>query len=370
MRELQRVRPGFVAEGLYTVRLALPADRFFSPGADRSAAEAAFGAYVARLDDAVRSIPGVTGVAMTTDMPYSDDRGTNTVEPDGYVPAPGETVDAARRFVSGSYFDVMRIAPTQGRVLGPADDRADAERVMVVSDAFARHFWPDGRWLNRTVGFWGERYRVVGVIAETREHDLRGDEDQFKFYVPARGSGDVGANLLVRTRLPAAQLAPVLRERIYGVDRALVIAELMPMAERIGRSLAEDRYRTRLMVAFSGAAAVFSLLGIYGVMSRAVVRRRRELGVRAALGAPRHTLLSLVLGDAARVGALGAALGILLALAASRVLERLVWGVPRLDPLTYVGAAAALLALAVGAALVPAHRAGSVDPATTLRADS
>jgi len=367
MRELQRVRPGFAADGLLAVKLALPWDRLYPPGADPHAADAAAAAYVGRLTDAVRGIPGVSDVALTSDMPYSSDRGTNSVEPEGYVPAKGEVVDAGRRFVSGNYFDVMRIPAVQGRTLGTADDREGAERVMVVTDAFARHFWPDGRWLDRTVGFWGEKYRVVGVIADTREHDLRGDEDRFKFYVPAHSSSDAGGNLLLRTRMPTGALVPLLRERIWGADRAIVVEEMTPMPERMARSLAEDRYRTRLMTAFSAAAAVFSLLGVYGVMSRAVVRRRRELGVRSALGAPRRQLLALVLGDAARVGALGAALGILLALGASRALERFVWGVPRLDPLTYAGAAAALLALSLAASLVPARRAAGVDVMRVIR---
>lgn len=367
MRELQRVEPGFVADGLFTMKLSLPWDRFFVPGADPAAADAALSAYVRRVTDAVRTIPGVTEVALTSDMPFSGDRGTNPVEPEGYRPAEGENVDAARRFVSGAYFGVMRIRAVQGRVLGAGDDRADAERVMVVTDRFARHFWSDGRWLDRTVGFWGDQYRVVGVIADTREHDLRGDDDRFKFYVPARSLGDAGGNLIVRASAPPAVLLPALRERIWGADRAIVIEDARTMRERIDRSLAEDRYRTRLMIAFSAAAAVFCLLGVYGVMSRAVARRRHELGLRSALGAPRRLLLSLVLRDAARVGGQGAALGLALALAATRAVERMIWGVPRLDPLTYVGAAAMLLALTLVAALVPARRAAGVDVMRVIR---
>jgi putative ABC transport system permease protein len=276
-------------------------------------------------------------------------------------------LDAGRRFVSGSYFDVMRVVPLQGRVLGPADARPGAERVMVVTDRFARRFWPGGRWVGRTVGFWRDRYRVVGVVADTREHDLRGDEDRFKFYVPARSLAEVGDNLLLRTTAPAARLVPMLRQRVWAVDPAIVIEDAMPMRDRIARSLAEDRYRTRLMTAFSLAAALFSLLGIYGVMSRAVARRRHELGLRAALGAPRERILALVLRDAARIGALGALLGVALALATSRALERMIWGVPRLDPLTYVAAAAVLLALSLAAALVPARRAAGVDVTRIIR---
>ena len=166
---------------------------------------------------------------------------------------------------------------------------------------------------------------------------------------------------------PSAALVPVLRERIWRVDRSIVVTDAMPMEQRMGHSLAADRYRMRLMIAFSVAAAGFSLLGIYGVMNRLVARRRRELGVRLALGAQRERILVLVLGEAARLGAAGAALGLLGALLATGALESLIWGVPRLDPLTHVGAAAALLALALLASLAPAHRAAGVEPMRVLR---
>lgn len=367
MIELQRVRPGFDADGLFTVQLTLPWDRFYRPGVEDRDAEVQLRAYIGRLTEAVRTVPGVEAVALSSDMPFSDDRGTNAVEPEGYQPALGELVDAARRFVSGSYFQVMRIPALQGRVLGPADDHPAAERVMVVSDRFAGHFWPGGRWLNRRVGFWGETYRVVGVIADTREHDLRGDDDKLKFYVPGRESANLGDNLLFRTSVPPEALLPALRERIWNVDPGIVISDAMPMRQRIARSLAADRYRTRLMVAFSGAAAFFSLLGVYGVMSRGVVRRRREIGMRLALGAGRRHVLSLVLGEAARIGAVGAALGVGGALVATRVLESLIWGVPRLDPVTYVGAALGLLGLAMMASFAPALRAAGVEPVEAIR---
>ena len=366
MGELQRVRLGFEAEGLLTAQLALPWDRFYPPGGDRERGTRDLDALVGRVAEAVRTLPGVTDVAMSSDMPYSDDRGTNPVEPEGYVPAEGEVIDAARRFVTGNYFDVMRIRALQGRLLDPADGRPGAEPVMVVTDAFARRFWPDGRWVGRTVGFWGKTYRVVGVIADTHEHDLRGDDDALKYYVPGERV-DIGGNLLVRASVPPETLVPLLRERVWGVDRAIVVEDALPMTERVARSLADDRYRMRLMVAFSLAAALFSLLGIYGVMSRLVARRRRELGLRVALGSPRARILGLVLGDAARIGLAGVALGVALALAATRALETLLWGVPRLDPLSYAAAAALLFALTLLASLVPARRAAGVEPMRVIR---
>ena len=367
MHELQQVHPGFGTDGLLAVELSLPYDRFYGPGTNPDSASAKLGVYVDRLAEAVRSTPGVEAMAMSSDMPYGDDRGTNAVQPEGYRPAPDEVVIAARRFVTGNYFDVMRIPAVQGRVLSTADDHAGAERVMVVTDRFARHFWPDGRWLNRRVGFWDDDYRVVGVVADTREHDVRGDEDKFKFYVPARASANAGDNLLIHSRVAPEALLPVLRERIWEVDRSIVIAEATSMQERIARSLAADRYRMRLMVAFSVMAACFSLLGVYGVMSRTVARRHRELGLRIALGAQRRSILSLVLADATRIGVVGAALGIGAALLATRMLERLLWGVPRLDPLTYTCVAALLLVLSLVASLAPAHRASRAEPMRVLR---
>jgi hypothetical protein len=292
------------------------------------------------------------------------------VEPEGYQPAEGELIDTARRFVTGNYFDVLRIRPMRGRAFEMADENPGAEPVMVVTDAFARHFWPEGRWLDRRVGFREVSYRVVGVIADTREHDLRGDRDRYKFYVPARRPGDIGDNLLIRTALPAQQLLPMVRERIWAVDPGIVIEDAMPMRDRIARSLAGDRYRMRLMTAYSVAAALFALLGIYGVMTRAVARRRQELGLRLALGAQPGRVFSIVLGGAVRMGVLGVACGIGLALLATRVMESLIWGVPRLDPLTNAAAGGLLLGLTLLAALVPAYRAARVEPMRAIRGNS
>jgi hypothetical protein len=289
------------------------------------------------------------------------------VQPEGYTPAKGEVVNAARRYVTGTYFDVLRIRPLQGRVLGPADTRPDAEGVMVVTDAFARHFWPDGRWLDRTVGLWGESYRIVGVIADTHEHDLRGDEDRFKFYLPTRSGDEAADNILVRTPMDPSLLVPVLRDRIWRADASIVIEDAMPLTERLARSLTDDRYRMRLMVAFSIAAGCFALFGVYGVISRSVVRRRRELGLRVALGAPRSSILSLVLSDAARIAVVGVAIGTIAALLASHVLASIVWGVPPSDPVSFAAAGIALLAVAVIAAAIPARRAARVEPMIVMR---
>jgi predicted permease len=366
MAELQRVNLGFNPAGVFAVRVVLPYDKFYGAGKSPDSGTRALEAYVTRITDAMRSAPGVSDVATTSDMPFSNDRATNPVQPEGYTPAPGEIVDVARRWVTPNYFSMLRIPPLEGRVLAAGDDRPNAEPVMVVTDQFARHFWPNGRWVGRLVGFRKVEYRVVGVIADTREHDLRGDEDKYKFYVPAVADGDIEGNFLLRTSTLAA-LTPIIRERLWHVDPEIIVASAEPLRDRVERSVADDRFRMTLMSVFSSVAALFSLLGIYGVMSRSVARRRREMALRTALGAQSGRLVAMVLMEAGQIGIAGALAGIALSILGSRLLERLIWGVPRLDPLTY-GAAAGLLFIAtILAALAPARDAATSDLMGVLR---
>lgn len=367
MSELQRVRLGYNPDGVFSVLLMLPGDKFFPPGVSSDSGEAAYDAYTRRIEDALRTVPGVRDVAGTSNMPFTNERGTNSVEPEGYTPAPGEMIDVARRFVTPNYFSMLRIPALGGRLLSPDDDRPNAEPVMIVTDQFARHFWPDGRWVGRTVGFWKRTYRVVGVIGDTHEHDLRGDDDKYKFYVPAVHAGDLDGNLLLRTNAPGAVLTPMMRERLWQADPEIALISAEPLRARIDRSLADDRFRMTLMSVFSAVAALFSLLGIYGVMSRSVARRRREMALRTALGAPSGRLVAMVLSEAGRIGLAGALGGIGLAIAGSRLLERLIWGVPRLDPLTYGAAAGVLLGAAILAAIAPARDAAQTDLMRVLR---
>jgi len=151
------------------------------------------------------------------------------------------------------------------------------------------------------------------------------------------------------------------------VDPEIALIGAEPLRARIDRSLADDRFRMTLMSVFSAVAALFSLLGIYGVMSRSVARRRREMALRTALGAPSGRLVAMVLSEAGRIGIAGAVVGIALAIAGSRLLERLIWGVPRLDPLTYGAAAGVLLGATILAALAPARDAARSDLMRVLR---
>jgi putative ABC transport system permease protein len=362
MNELQNVRTGFHADGLLTVQLRLPYDRIQVRGEPYS--QVRQDAYAARVREAVASLPRIGAVAATSSLPFSGARGTSPVEPEGYTPRDGEIVDVGFRFVSGNYFDVLGVNALHGRLLAPADELSGAEKAMVVNERFARAFWPRAQdAVGRTVVHWGTTYRVVGVVADMLEQDVRGDTDALKFYVPSI----VVDNLLIRSDMPMATLIPLLRERLRATDDALVVLNMLPMQERISGTLAEYRYRMRLMTAFSAMAGLFALLGVYGVMTREVLRRRRELGVRIALGAQVGNIMALVLGRAARICFVGAAGGILTGYLATTLLENLLWGIEATDPVTFAGVGIGLLGLAVLVSIGPARRAARTQPMEILR---
>jgi putative ABC transport system permease protein len=361
MNELRNVQPGFNADGLLAVRLGLPYDRIQIAGQPYSAERQA--AYVTRIREAIASVPGIGDFATTANLPYSNTGGNSAVEPEGYVPRDDEVVNAGFRFVSGNYFEVLAVHAIHGRVLSPADELPGAERVMVVNQRFARAFWPEGEAVGRTVGHWTNAYRVVGVVPDMLEQDVRGDTDILKFYLPS----NVVDNVLVRSEVPLNVLMPLLRERLREADDALVIREASSMRDRIMGTLGEYRYRMRLMLAFSVMAGLFALLGVYGVMTRDVVRRRQELGVRIALGARPANIVSLVLRRSARICAIGAAVGIFVGYGATTLLESMLWGVTPTDPVTFLAVGGGLLVLSILASLYPARRAAATRPMDILR---
>ncbi|HEX6306985.1 MAG TPA: ABC transporter permease [Longimicrobiales bacterium] len=370
MQQLNAVNPGFDPDGLVTVRLAQDYARLFDPAADDFVSS--ISTHFARIVDEVSAIPGVH-VAVAATLPFSGDAASNDIEPEGYAPAPGEEMTAARRLVSGNYFDVMRMPIITGRGLTPADDRPGGGRVIVVSEQLARRFWPGQPAIGRRIRYWDdEPWTIVGVAADTRERDLRGDggparDTDLKFYVPARVRGAGAGSLIVRTNLDLAQLAPLIRERVWAVDPTVAIPEITTMRDRMGQSIAEQRYRMRLVLAFALLAALFAVMGVHGMLSRAAIRRRREMGVRSALGALPRDLGALLIGQAARVTGAGLAVGLALAYFATRVLESFLFETRRADPVTIAAVIGLLLTAAVGAAWQPARRAARVQPMEVLK---
>jgi predicted permease len=362
---LGSVDTGYTVDRLLSVQLSIPWDRMLE-GIEGQEAQAAV--VLSRQDEIVeriRAVPGVRDVAWTSVMPLSSQRGNNAIEPDGWV---GDAIIAERRFVSANFFDVMGIAIIEGRAFEETDDRSGAAGTMIVSEGVARTVWPDGSAVGRRVSYWERETTVVGVAATIRDEGLAGGTD-FAFYVPRRQADQPYGSLVVRTESEPAGLIPSVRNAIWAVDRGIAVPSARPFQDQFDAQIAGQRYRARLVIVFSLLAALFALMGVYGVTSRSVAARTRELGIRMALGAERGRVMSLVMGQAFRMAFWGGFLGLWIAFLATRAIEAYLWGVDRTDPVTLLGTAALVGLASLLAAVPPGRRAGRVDPMEALRAE-
>lgn len=363
---LRAVNPGFDPRGVLTVQVAAPYDRFRDGD---SFDGPRYDEYFGRLERALAAIPGVEAVAITTLPPFSGSRANNLIEVEGYTPAPGEVMLAERYSVSANYMEVMRMRIVEGRGFTAMDDRPGAQKVTVVSESFARQYWPNGSAVGRWLRVVNDTYTIIGVVADVRDRSLAGD-DYLRYYLPRLARGGQGGHFVLRTTLEdPASLSSAVRTAVLSVDPELAITAIAPMTLRICDSLSAERFRTRLIVTFAALAAVFAVLGIYGVTNRAVASRTREIGIRVALGAQRASVIQLVLRQGLGLAVAGIALGVLASLAALRTIETFLYGTTPADPVTLTLVATALALLAVLASLLPSRRAASIDPQVALRAE-
>jgi putative ABC transport system permease protein len=360
---LNRVDTGFDTKSTLAVRTSIPTSRIVDPNAPDSVRDGAIDAYYLRLGEAMSALPGVTGVAMTSNLPLSGDRGNNTIEMEGYT---GEEIVAERRFVSANYFDVLGIRIVDGRALSPDDDRPGVPGAVVISEGLARLAWPAESAIGKRFRYWSFENVVVGVAEDVRDEEME-TGTSYAFYAPRRNAGQYSGTFILRTTVDPATIVPLLRERVHTVNPDIVIASAQPMSSLVTEQIAGERYRARLIVVFAGLAALFSLMGVYGVTARNVAARTREMGIRLALGARRNGILGLVIGHAVRLSVAGALLGLLASYAATRGIEAYIWGVKRTDFLTLATIAIGLAGASILAALAPGIRAASVDPVDALR---
>lgn len=363
VRTLLRRDSGYATEGVLTVIALPPAGRYAEPAALR--------AYWDEALSAVRAIPGATSAGAVHLAPFGgSDWNPELVVEDRPV-APGERrPEVGWRVVSPGWFETAGIPLLEGRVFD-GRDRADGAGVAVVSETLARRMWPEGSAVGRRVrtffegGAWVE---VVGVVADTRDVALhRATRPQI--YRPYAQYTPGSMMVAVRSPMNEAALAEALRTALHSIDEDVPLTDLRPFDARVSSSVGRERLVARLLGVFAALALVLGAVGIYGVASYSVSRRRRELGVRAALGAGRSDLVTLILGGAARVTALGAAAGLALAVAAARIASSRIPNLPRQNPLLLAASALVLMAVALLAAWLPARRAGRTDPQRTLRDD-
>ena len=366
---VRREDPGFVIDGVLVTEVGWPAAASRDP--------ASLAALEMRALDAVTVRPGVAGAAFAYDHPL-EANWTDAVTLIGDTAAGSSDArgQAELRIVSPGYFEALGVETLEGRAFGPRDDLT-APGAVVVNEAFARTLSGGlvlGRRLRSSAASftWGTRalqeYTIVGIAENERFRGLE-QPSQPAVYVSLRQFPQQTAALLVRTTGDPLALAADVRSAVRGIDAGATVSVPTTLDAILREQLVTRRVTTDVIGSFAGSALLLAALGLYGLMAAAVSSRRREIGVRLALGASPRQVARRVVGESLTNAAAGVAGGLLLALAAGRMLESLLVGVSARDPLTLALVAGTLLAVAGLAALLPARRAASVDPATVLRGE-
>ncbi len=345
-----------------TFGVSLPTSAY-SDGAKRSQF---FAAWLARL----RAIPGVRSAGMGNIVPWIgwDHWRVRVNSPS----APGGAVDSAvvpLARVSDGYFAAAGTSVLAGRGVR-ASDQPGTLPVAVVSKGFADRWWPRGDAIGRrirVVALDSTWRTVVGIVSDVRERPSGAPEASV--YVPAWQAPEAWYTFVVRSDGDAGQMVPDIRRALRELDSTLPVVGPRTMHEFLGSSLAGRRLPMFLIGAFALLALALAALGMYGLVAYAVTLRTREIGIRAALGGSRGTIVGLVLGDGLRTAAIGIFAGAAMAMAGARLLSGLLYGVTARDPVTFTSAAVVLLAVSAAACLVPARRATRISPVEALRAD-
>ena len=358
--QVTRVDPGFTAGSVMTAQLTLPATRYATAAARR----AFWTAILERAD----AIPGATAAGLVSTLPLGGQMSAGSYSIVGRpVPPGGTPLHALNDRVSAGYFRAMGIPLVAGRVFD-ARDGADAPRVVVVDRLFAERRFPGESPIGRQVNFGSERnYTIVGVVGTVNASDLAKSVPEERIYFHAAQLTPISMTLVVRSGAAASSIAPALRDIVRALDPEQPIARMRPMSDWVSRSLDGRRAPMLLVVLFGAVALALSAVGLYGVLAFGVAQRARELGIRQALGADRRSILTLVLGHGLRTAGIGIASGLAGALALTRYLQSMLFGVTAHDPLVLAAATGILFAVALLACYLPARRATGIDPAIALR---
>jgi predicted permease len=368
LRSLQRlfaVDPGFDAARLLTVQVQASGHRFSNLAATQQ--------FFAEALDAVRRVPGVSAAALTSQLPLSGDQDLYGAH---FESSPLQRADESRgtfRYaVSSSYFETLGIRLRRGRLLD-ARDVTGSPLAVVINESLARRRFPGQDAIGQRLHVGpqsGPWYTVVGIVSDVKQMSLGASQEDAVYMTTTQWHfADNPQWFVVRAWSDAAALAPLVRQAIWSVDRNQPIVRVATMDDLLAATAADRRFALRLFAAFGVVAIVLAAIGIYGLLAGSVAERRREIGVRSALGATRARIVGMVARQGMMLTGLGAVIGLIGAVAASGALVGLLFGVSRLDPVAYFGVLTLLVSVSAIACCVPAWRAARVDPAITLRAE-
>ena len=361
---LGRVDPGFEPEGVLSMRVDLPDRKYSTP--ER------LGSFFDDVLARTSGLSGIRAVAAAGPLPMSGGNMGTSFEIDGHALPKSELPQTDFHVVTPRFFQTMGIAVRAGREFD-SGDRLTSEPVTIINSTLARRFFagvdPIGRKIKPGItALPGEPpfRRIVGVVADVKHGNLSEPEEP-QLYLPESQVPLGSMTFVARITAPPSDAGRRLEAAIHEVDATLPVYDVKPVGEYLSQSVARPRFQAVLLALFAALALVLTAVGLYGVLSYSVAQRTHEIGIRRALGADRPAVMRLVVGQGMRLAGIGLLLGVLGALAATRLLASLLFEISPSDATTLVAVASSLGAVALAASWMPARRAAKIDPLTALR---
>jgi predicted permease len=362
---LQDVDTGFRPDGVLTMRISLPQEKYPKPEQPR--------AFYRELLERVRRLPGVDAAGGVAGLPLTGTGGSGTIAVDTQaVPERERTPEADQRPVLPGYFEAMGIALLRGRYFDQRDNETSAP-VAIVDETMARTYWPSQEPIGQRIRPGGPRSQnpwrtIVGVVRHVRYRTLESPSRVELYWPHAQTPSQVlSMSLAIHAAYDPRMLANAVQREVRALDPDQPVYLVRTMRELMSESIARRRLSMLLLAIFAGAALLLASIGLYGVMSYTVAQRTHEVGIRMALGAGRTDVVRLVLGHSLRLAFSGILVGLLGSWFLTRFLSTLLFDTRATDPLTFAAVALILAMVAVAASLIPAWRATVVDPMTALR---
>jgi putative ABC transport system permease protein len=360
---LRQVSPGFNPQNVLTLVIGIPEVKYPT----KKQAQ-----FFKDLTGRIQTLPGVRNASATMPLPLSGDRFSISFEIEGRPVAKGDQPSADLFMIGDSYFKTMEIPLLKGREFNDRDDKSGPP-VIIVNQAFARKFFPDENALGKHIkpGISTDEddammREIVGIVADVRNRDLNSDLRP-GFFLPYAQLPFNQMTMVVKTDGDPKSLINAIQNEVHGMDKELPVFNVKTMDEYISTVVAAPRFNATLLVLFAAVALVLTIVGLYGVMSYSVAQRTNEIGIRMALGAQSGDVLRLIVSQGLKLVLLGLAIGLAAALALTKVIANLLFGVTSKDPFTFAAVALLLAVVALVACYIPAYRAARLDPLRALR---
>ena len=360
-RQLQQVDPGFDPNNVLSLSVSLPESKYPEDAQQR--------AFFDQAEQRIRRLPGVAAVGSTTTPALTGSNWTSDATIDGRPPE-DYVREIRHKVITPDYFRAMGITLLRGRFFNESDN--DKSRpVIIVNATLARRHFPGEDPIGKRIKVGKPHIQnpwqtIIGVVNDEKQDGL-GAKVEHEDYQPLLQNAQGQMTLIVRTVTDPQSLIGAVREEIRALDRSLPLYDVKTMRAAIYESVARERFITLLLIVFAALALTLASVGIYGVMSYSVTQRMHEIGVRMALGAQKSDVLKLVVAQGGKLAAAGVAIGMISAIALTRLMKTLLFGVSATDPVTFIAVALLLMIVALLACHMPARRATKVDPMIALR---